>query len=79
MNMEDNRTSQHDGSDQYSKKAATSDTVGLRSDDDHVPAPAPHVGGGAPTAHGLSNAFVLSAGGEAWMSAKYPVDVQEVR
>ena len=77
--MEDNRTSQHDGSDQYSKKAATSDTVGLPSDDDHVPAPAPHVGGDPPAAHDLFNAFVLSDGGDAWASAKYPVDVQEVR
>lgn len=77
--MEDTRTSQHDGSDQYSKKAATSGSRSISSDDDHIPAPAPHVGGDAPTAHGLSNAFVLSDGGEAWMSAKYPVDVQEVR
>lgn len=30
--MEDNRTSQHDGSERYSKKAATSDSVDLLTD-----------------------------------------------
>jgi len=77
--MEDNRTPQHDGSDQYSKKAATSDNAALPSDDGHIPAPAPHVGGDPPAAHDLFNAFVLSDGGDAWASAKHPVDVQEVR
>ena len=54
-----------------------SDQSGFETD--HVPAPAPHVGGDPPAAHDLFNAFVLDGGGEAWVSARHPVDVQEVR
>lgn len=77
--MEDTRTPQHDGSDQYSKKAATSDNAALPSDDDHIPAPAPHVGGDPPQAVQTFTRFLIDAGDDAWVSAKYPVDVQEVR
>ncbi|OYR79300.1 hypothetical protein DJ84_18260 [Halorubrum ezzemoulense] len=77
--MEDTRTPQHDGSDQYSKKAATSGKPTLTSDDDHVPAPAPHVGGDPPRAFQTFTRFLIDAGGEQWASAKHPVDVQEVR
>ncbi|ELZ35400.1 hypothetical protein [Halorubrum tebenquichense] len=47
--------------------------------DDHIPAPAPHVGGEPPRAYELFNAFQIDAGGNAWVSAKYPVDATEVR
>ncbi|OYR68148.1 hypothetical protein [Halorubrum ezzemoulense] len=45
---------------------------------DHIPAPAPHVDGGPPRAYDLFGRFQLDAGGDAWVSAKYPVDVAEV-
>ena len=48
-------------------------------DTDHIPVPAPHVGGDAPEARNQFNAFVLDSGGEAWASAKYPVDVEGAR
>lgn len=76
--MEDHRTPQYDGSEANSKKAATSGSPTLETDDDHVPVPAPHVGGGPPRAYELFWRFQIDAGGEAWMSAKYPVDVEEV-
>jgi hypothetical protein len=46
---------------------------------DHVPAPAPHVGGDPPRAYELFGTFQIDAGEGAWMSARHPVDVQEVR
>ncbi|RLM67599.1 hypothetical protein DVK07_12625 [Halorubrum sp. Atlit-26R] len=53
-----------------------SDQSGFETD--HVPAPAPHVGGDPPRAYRLFGRFQLDAGGDAWVSAKYPVDVAEV-
>ena len=77
--MEDHRTPQHDGSDQHSKKAATSDKPALTNDHDHIPAPAPHVGGDPPRVCQTLTGLLIDAGGEQWVSAKHPVDVQEVR
>ena len=48
-------------------------------DRDHIPVPAPHVDGDAPRAYELFGTFQIDAGDSAWMSAKHPVDVQEVR
>ena len=53
-----------------------SDQSGFETD--HVPAPAPHVGGDPPRAYRLFGRFQLDAGGDSWVSAKYPVDAEEV-
>lgn len=49
------------------------------TDTDRAPAPAPHVGGDPPRAYELFRTFQIDAGEGAWMSARHPVDVQEVR
>ena len=48
-------------------------------DTEHVPAPAPHVDGEPPRAYELFERFQIDAGGDAWLSAKHPVDVEGVR
>ncbi|PHQ46176.1 hypothetical protein DJ68_08770 [Halorubrum sp. C3] len=48
-------------------------------DTDHIPAPAPHTGTEPPREYELFGSFQIDAGGNAWVAAKYPVDVEEVR
>ncbi|GAB7010428.1 hypothetical protein [Halorubrum trueperi] len=48
-------------------------------DAEHIPAPTPHVGGKPPREYELFGSFQIDAGGNAWVAAKYPVDVTEVR
>jgi len=66
-----------DGSGPGAEIIESDESPGL--DTEHVPAPAPHVDGEPPRAYELFERFQINAGGDAWLSAKHPVDVEGVR
>ncbi|KKF39197.1 hypothetical protein FK85_30465 [Halorubrum saccharovorum] len=79
MRRSDDRGLSNSPNDRPGTDAEILDSDESAVDTDHIPAPAPHTGTEPPRAYELFNAFQIDAGGTAWISAKYPVDVTEVQ